>query len=132
MTEVVIDLFEAKKRLRPEKVWGPPPIQRTLALAEEFRRQLDAGGVNQADLARLHGLTRARVTQVLHLLRLAPVILDFLKRLPAGPHARMYSERRIRPLLSLDATSQLREAPRALPGFAVSVACLEARFHRSL
>jgi hypothetical protein len=49
VTDVVIDFFETKKRLRTrEKLWGPPPVQKTLALAEEFSRQLDTGTVNQS------------------------------------------------------------------------------------
>jgi hypothetical protein len=115
---VVIDIFEAKKRLgQQERVWGRPPIQKTLALAEEFRRQLDAGRVNQSGLAHLYGLTRARVTQVLNLLRLHPSILDFLRALPPGPHARLYTERRVRPLLHLDPLIQLRDAKTVLRDF---------------
>jgi hypothetical protein len=118
VTDVVIDFYEAKKWLKPqEKAWQPPPIQRTLALAEEFRRQLDAGGVNQSGLARRHGLTRARVTQVLNLLKLHPAILSFLREMPPGPHARLFTERRVRPLLPLDPPVQVREARTLLPGF---------------
>ena len=95
---------------------GPPPIQKTLALAEEFRRQLDAGGVNQADLARLYGRTRARVTQLLHPLKLHPVILDSLRALPPGPHARLFTERRVRPLLALSQQTQLDAAGGVLIG----------------
>jgi hypothetical protein len=98
-----VDFFEVKKRLKlRETAWQPAPIQKTIALAEEFRRQLDAGRVNQADLARLHGLTRASVTQVLHVLKLHSTVLDFLRAMRPGPHARLFTERRVRPLLPLD------------------------------
>jgi hypothetical protein len=118
VTDVVIDFYDAKRRLKPqESVWQPPPIQRTLALAEEFRRQLDTGGVNQSGLAHLHGLTRARVTQVLNLLKLHPAILHFLRAMRPGPHARLFTERRVRPLLPLDPAVQVREAKTLLPGF---------------
>ena len=118
MTDVVIDFHDAKKRLKSrEKVWQPPPIQKTLALAEEFRRQLDAGDVNRSGLARRHGLTRARVTQVLNLLKLHPAILHFLRAMRPGPHARLFTERRVRPLLPLDPAAQAREAKTLLPGF---------------
>lgn len=118
MTDVVIDFHDSKKRLKSrEKVWQPAPIQKTLALAEEFRRQLDAGGVNQSGLARRHGLTRARVTQVLNLLKLHPTILDFLRGMPAGPHARLFTERRVRPLLRIEPAAQANEARTLLPGF---------------
>jgi hypothetical protein len=115
VTDVVVDFFDAKKRLRPaERVWGPPPIQKTLTLAEEFRRQLGAGGVNQSGLANLYGLTKARVTQV----KLHPNILDFLRTMPAGPYACRYTERRVRPLVPLDPSAQLDGASYLLHGFA--------------
>ena len=85
MSEVVIDLAAARKRFRPgERRWGPPPVQKTLALADDFRRQLNSRTVNQSALANLHGLTRARVTQILNLFKLHPAILEFLRRAPAG------------------------------------------------
>lgn len=118
VTDVVIDFYEAKKGLKPrEKTWQPPPVQRTLALVDGFRRQLDAGGVNQSGLAHLHGLTRARVTQMLGLLKLHPAILNFLREMPPGPHAGLFTERRVRPLLALDPAAQVREARTLLPGF---------------
>jgi len=59
----------------PPKTVGPPPIVETLRKAIAWRRQLDAGEVpNQAAIARREGITRARVTQVKRLLRLASEI----------------------------------------------------------
>jgi hypothetical protein len=50
-------------------------VARVLALAHHWQGLIRAGVVrNQAELARLVGVSRARVTQVLDLLRLAPVI----------------------------------------------------------
>ncbi len=44
-----------------------------MALAQEWRRQLDIGAAeSRADLARQLGVSRAHVTQILRLLRLAP------------------------------------------------------------
>jgi hypothetical protein len=62
----VIDIFEAKKRLRSKELpaFPPRPILRTLAVAEEFKRLLNRGDVNQAGLAHLYGFTRARVTEL--------------------------------------------------------------------
>jgi hypothetical protein len=118
VTDVVIDFFEAKERLRrEERRWEPPPIQKTLVLAEEFQRRIAAGAVTRADLARIHGITRARVTQVLNLLRLHPAVVEFLRAQPAGPHARRFTERRVRPLLALDRERQLDEARLLLNGF---------------
>jgi hypothetical protein len=60
------------------------------------------------------GFTRARVTQVLNLLKLQPAILDYLRGLLPGPHSRLYTERRVRPLLLLEPGAQLDEARRLL------------------
>jgi hypothetical protein len=118
VSEVLIDLAAARRRFRPkERVWGPPPIQKTLGLAEEFQRQLNRKSVNQSGLANLHGLTRARVTQVLNLLKLHPAILEFLRMLPAGPFAPLYTERRVRPLLGLERGAQLECASKYVRGF---------------
>lgn len=123
VTDVVIDYFAAKKRLRrEERTWEAPPIQKTLALAEDFQRRIAAREVTRADLARLHGITRARVTQVLNLSRLHPAIIDFLKEQPAGPNARRFTERRVRPLLAVGHARQLAEASRVLPGFGAHAA----------
>jgi hypothetical protein len=44
-------------------------------------------------------------------------ILDFLRGMSPGPHARLLTERRVRPLLPLDPAIQMREARTLLPGF---------------
>jgi len=69
--------------MRTRPGWAEPDIYfRIVELprkAIEWRRQLDTGEVrNQADIARREGVTRARVTQVPGLLRLAPEIQDQL------------------------------------------------------
>lgn len=56
-----------------------PRVARVLALAHHWQGLLRSGAVrNQADLARLVGVTRARVTQVMALLNLAPDIQESL------------------------------------------------------
>ena len=48
-----------------------------LALAHKFQRAIDRGEYeNRADLARAYGLSRARITQLLDLLLLAPDIQE--------------------------------------------------------
>lgn len=123
----MIDFLAAKKRLRPkERLFEAPPIQKTLALAEDFRRLLDAGGVNQSGLARLHGLTRARVTQVLNVLKLHPAILAALRDLTPGPHARLYTERRVRRLEGLPLEEQLLDVGAVFPALEVAAPRLAA------
>jgi hypothetical protein len=60
----------------PDKV---PRIARLLALAHKFQGMLDRGEVkSMADLARFGGVSRARVTQIMNLLLLAPEIQEDL------------------------------------------------------
>ena len=54
-----------------------------MALAHKFQRMLDEGAVgSMADIARLGHVTRARVTQAMDLLLLAPDIQEELLHLP--------------------------------------------------
>jgi hypothetical protein len=119
VTDIIIDYFEVNKRSRSEEfpAFPPPPILRTLALAEEFKKLLDRGDVNRAGLAHVYGFTRARVTQILNLLKLHSDILARLRSLTPGPAASRLTERKVRPLLLLAGPHQLEVAPRVIPGF---------------
>jgi hypothetical protein len=103
----VIDLGEARKRLRGGDLGeeARPKILETLELAEAWERRLRRGGVNRAELAREHGVSRARVTQVLKLRRLHPEVVAWVRANPG-----VVSERRLRPLLAMTAQAQLRAA----------------------
>jgi hypothetical protein len=60
-----------------------PRISRLMALALRFDRLIKAGEItDQADLARLGHVTRARVTQIMNLLQLAPEIQEAILFLP--------------------------------------------------
>ena len=62
-------------------------VAKRLALAHHIAAQIDAGVYDdQADVARQHGLTRARLTQLMNLLLLAPDIQEEILALevPAG------------------------------------------------
>jgi len=84
---------------RPPREPRTPPVVETLRKALEWRRQLDAGEVaNQATIARREGATRARVTQVLMLLRLAPGIQERILDMPKSVKPPRISERRLRPV----------------------------------
>ena len=66
--------FKAAKALPPERV---PRIARLLALAHKFQKMLDSGEVeSMAELARLGRVSRARITQIMDLLMLAPEIQE--------------------------------------------------------
>ena len=70
------------------------PIKKALAL-KQLRERPDIP--SNADLARHLGISQARVTQTLNLLKLAPEILDTLLNLP-DDQIHLFSERRLRPI----------------------------------
>jgi hypothetical protein len=83
-----------------------------LALAHHWRGLIRTGVVkDQAALARLVGVSRARVTQVMDLLYLAPSIQEEVLFLP--PIANRWSPIRHRDLLALTAEPRWREQHRA-------------------
>jgi hypothetical protein len=64
---------------------------------------------HKADIARRYGVSRARVTQILNILRLPEPVLDFLAELP--PDSRAFcTERRLRPILNLPTMAAQVEA----------------------
>jgi len=79
-------------------------------MAMEWQRQLDASEVaTQAEIARQEGITRARVTQIMALLRLPPEIRERVLSLPETTHRLPITERALRPMVQLkDSEAQLR------------------------
>jgi len=80
-----------RRRLRLGEPEAPPPVEpgntprisKLMALAIRFERLIREGHVRDyADLARLGGVTRARITQIMNLLNLAPEIQEELLFLP--------------------------------------------------
>ena len=67
-------------------------------VAREWKRAMEDRGESRADLARRLGVSRARVSQVLGILDLAPATLELLEQ-QSGPA--MVSERALRGLKSL-------------------------------
>jgi len=66
-----------------------PRISRLMALAIRFERLIQEGHVtDQAELARLGHVTRARVTQIMNLLNLAPDIQEDILFLPSTQEGR--------------------------------------------
>ena len=75
-----------------------PRITRLMALAIKFQDMVDRGEVKDyADLARLGYVTRARITQIMNLLNLAPDIQEQLL-LPESLKADIY-ERQLRSIV---------------------------------
>jgi hypothetical protein len=95
-----------RKRLIPGDVPPAPPpppprvprVARLMALAIHFDGLIRKGIVRDyADLARLGGITRARVTQIMNLLNLAPKIQEQILFLPGMPTGRaVMTERGLR------------------------------------
>jgi hypothetical protein len=71
-----------------------------MAVAIRLDRLIREGAVpDQAELARLNHVTRARLTQIMNLLSLAPDIQEELLFLPMSARTRdVISEREIRPI----------------------------------
>ncbi|OGP58757.1 MAG: hypothetical protein A2V67_18020 [Deltaproteobacteria bacterium RBG_13_61_14] len=68
---------------------------------------------NQAQIARLERLSRARVTQIISLLRLAPEIQEYILAIPETTGRSALSERLLRPITRID---DHREQLRAFHG----------------
>jgi hypothetical protein len=80
-----------------------PRISRLMALALRLERLVRSGEVaDYADLARLGHVTRARLTQIMNLLNLAPDIQEEILFLPKTTHGRdPIRERHIRPVAAV-------------------------------
>ena len=102
---------------RPEPVKGAsldriPKITRLLVLGHHFEKLVREGMVKDyAEIARLTGLSRARVTQVVNLTLLAPEIQEAVLASPrAIYHSNHITERELRHIANLwDWKSQVRQ-----------------------
>jgi uncharacterized phage-associated protein len=66
-------------------------------LAKEYKEMIDSGDAkNQAELARIQGISRARVTQILNLLKLDKRIIDNLEQIGDPMERKGISERELR------------------------------------
>ncbi len=101
---------EGERRAVPEG--RIPRISRLMALAIRFERLIKEGEVaDQAELARLGYVSRARVTQIMNLLCLAPDIQEAILFLPRTIKGRdPIQEHHIRPIAAeLDWRKQRRK-----------------------
>ena len=62
---------------------------------------------NQSELAKLNGISSARVTQILSLLKLDSLIVQELEKLGDLPKARIITERMLRPYIGKSSKEQL-------------------------
>jgi len=98
--------------LKRTRVPKTPRVVELLRKAIEWKALLESGKIaTQADIARQEGITRARVTQIMGLLRFAPEIRDKILYLPATLNRRPVTERMPRPIGAIaDQRHQLRES----------------------
>ena len=92
-------IFEADRRrmrrTKPIRTYRNPVF-----LAREWKKMLESGEyVSQSDLARKVGVSRARVNQMLRLLKLPPEILESINRMGDPLTSRKITERNLRALL---------------------------------
>ena len=81
-----------KKSPTPKKTDRNP-----IYLAKEYKKMIEYGEVkNQAELAKLKGISRARVTQILNLLKLDKSIIDNLVQIGDSMDIKVISERELR------------------------------------
>jgi len=81
-----------KKSSVPKKTCRNP-----IFLAKEYKKMIDSGQVkNQVQLARLKGISRARATQILNLLKLDKSIIDNLEQIGDPMDKKVILERKLR------------------------------------
>jgi len=81
-------------------------IKHPIHLALQWDGQLQQDPtLTKAQLARKEDLSRARITQVMHLSELPNDIQNFLAQLTDHPEIRFFSERRLRRILSIQTPS---------------------------
>lgn len=92
---------------KPPKQPKTPRVVELLRKAAEWKVLLDSGKVaTQAEIACQEGMIRARVTQIMGLLRLAPEIREKILSLPDTLHPPPMTERMLRPIAISKNTGQ--------------------------
>jgi hypothetical protein len=102
---------------RPQKTPKTPKVAELLRKAMEWKGLLESGkGVTKADIARREGLSRARVTQIMDLLNLAPDIQKYILSMPETVRKPVVTERSLRPIIRFKNHRQQVEAFKGLGG----------------
>ncbi len=118
------------RRARPKPPAEPEPpriprITRLMALGIKFQDMVDRGEVHDyADLARLGVVTRARMTQIMNMLLLAPHIqCALLTEVANNPHRQSAHERMIRAVVRSPLWADQREAWAGMEAHKRSAGC---------
>lgn len=88
----------------PKPPWEPktPRVVELLRKAIEWKALLESGKItSQAKIARKEGITRARVTHIMGMLRLDPQIQEQIQSIPDGVHRSSLTERMLRPITAI-------------------------------
>jgi len=97
-------LFPPKKK--QAKAESGRSYRNPIIMAQEWQERLHREGCTPAYLARTLGISRARVTQVLRLLRLTPVARQMINDLGDPLATPIVSEHFLRPLVTLSPIEQ--------------------------
>lgn len=98
-----------------ERSRRPARVAVTLALAHTIQHAIDRGEIrDQAEAARRLGVTRARLSQILDLMRLAPNLQEEILSLEASDGGVPLSERALRNVLRAVSWLDQRSAYRAV------------------
>ena len=90
---------------------GKRTYRNPIHLAKEWRRALDHGEYSSAAaLARYLNVSRARVTQILNLLRLSSEVIEMISSLGDPIGYPIVTERKLRPLMGLPIKQQIAQA----------------------
>lgn len=98
----ITGLKPAKRRRRESQPTRAPvpPVVRTIVLAYQIEQAVHDGRARDyAEVARRIGMTRARVSQIMSMLRLPPAILETLL-LADTDHLPRLTERQLRPIVA--------------------------------
>jgi DNA-directed RNA polymerase sigma subunit (sigma70/sigma32) len=108
--------FDIYKEIKDRRTYikiGKPPVEKEkiykspLMKAKRYQNLLNYPLINnQSDIARDLGITRARVSQVMSLLKLAPKIQKTLLDFKDQKMIRYFTEHRLRFLLTIDNSNQ--------------------------
>jgi len=110
-SRVVNTVGPVRQNPKPAREPTPPRVVELLRKANEWKALLESGKIaSQAEISLREGITRARVTQIMGMLRLAPEILEKILSLPDTLHRPPMKERMLRPIGAIaDHPDQIRE-----------------------
>ena len=96
---------------KPRKTPRTPRVVELLRKAIEWQALLESGeAASQAEIARREGITRARVTQVMGMLRLASEIQQHILSMPNLVRRPAITERSLRPIAKMEEREDQMEA----------------------